>query len=106
MATPQLDLADEVLEELEQAAHEQGCSPEEFVQFAINQALRAHRRKMLEPELERQEAEAYRRMPVRPGEFAIRADSSWVDDPVEDAFWAKFYQEWLRRNPEAREAEE
>ena len=48
-------------------------------------------------ELDRIEEEGYRRLPVQPDEFYIHPDKrARPDDWDNDAFWERFYQEWLK----------
>jgi metal-responsive CopG/Arc/MetJ family transcriptional regulator len=74
MRTMEVTLNESLFKRLEQAARLTGVPFSEFVQQMLKRSLQ----EWTVEELERQEIEAYQRLPVTPGEFDVwDAEQSW-----------------------------
>ncbi len=77
MKTIQITIDEPTLEELDRALGEIGESRSAYMRNLVRKALKERRIK----ELERQQVEAYTRLPVQPGEFDIpEEDRAWGDE--------------------------
>lgn len=83
MKTIQITIDEPTLEELDRALGEIGESRSAYMRNLVRKALKERRIK----ELERQQAEGYRRFPVQPGEFDMPEEDLDIGDdwPWEDA---------------------
>ena len=76
MKTVQMRLDDELLDQLDAAARRRKTTRTGFTRLALRAAIERERI----ADLERQDREAYRRKPVRPGEFDVSDDGrGWPD---------------------------